>query len=132
MTAAGDSPLHVAKERLAIQTLWHLFNLPGRPGKSCRSPFHEDRNASFSVYDDGRKWHDFATREGGDAADFLARALNLSKEDACHKLIELAGVLPLPNERMGVRNFGEGTEEGGLGSTPPIDGPARREGVWES
>jgi hypothetical protein len=71
-----------------------MLGLPGRPGKCYRSPFREDRNPSFSVYDDGRKWKDHATGEGGDAVDFLIRALNLSKEDARRKLIELAGVSP--------------------------------------
>jgi len=94
MTTASDSPLQAAKERLTIPALWAMLNLPGKPAKSCRSRFREDRNASFSVYDDGRKWKDHATGEGGDAADFLARALNLSNEDACRKLIELAGVPP--------------------------------------
>jgi hypothetical protein len=91
---ATDSPLQAAKERLTIPDLWQLLDLPGKPGRSCRSPFREDRNPSFSVYDDGRKWKDHATGEGGDAADFVARALNLSNEDACKKLIELAGVSP--------------------------------------
>ena len=47
MTTASES----AKERLTIPELWRLLNLPGNPGRSCRSPFREDRNPSFSVYD---------------------------------------------------------------------------------
>ena len=78
----------------SIPELWEMLNLPGKPERSCRSPFREDRSPSFSIYDDGRRWKDHATGEGGDAVDFLARALNLSNEDACKKLIELAGVSP--------------------------------------
>jgi DNA primase len=99
------SPLEAAKAQLSIPRLWAMLNLPGKPGRSYRSPFRQDRNPSFSVYDNGCKWKDHATGEGGDAIDFLARALNLSKQDACRKLIELAGVSRLPNERTGVRNF---------------------------
>ena len=94
MTAALDSPLQAAKERLTIAALWAMLGLPGKYGRSCRSPFREDRNPSFSVYDDGRKWKDHATGEGGDAVDFIAMALGISNEHACRKLIELAGVIP--------------------------------------
>ena len=102
---AIDSQLQVAKERLLIPALWHLLNLPGKPGRCCRSPFREDRNPSFSIYDGGRRWKDHATGEGGDVVDFLAKALGLSNEDACRKLIELAGVSPFPNERTGLGNL---------------------------
>ena len=91
---AADSPLQAAKDRLTIPELWAMLGLPGKPGRSCRSPFREDRNPSFSIYDDGRKWKDHGSDGGGDAVDFLARALNLSNENACRKLIELAGVIP--------------------------------------
>jgi hypothetical protein len=91
---ATDSPLQAAKEQLTIPQLWAMLNLPDKPGRCCRSPFRVDRNPSFSVYDGGRRWKDHATGEGGDAADFLARALNLSNEDACKRLIEFAGVSP--------------------------------------
>ena len=94
MTTIFDSPLGHAKDRLLILVLWVMLDLPGKPGRRCRSPFREDRNPSFSVYDGGRRWKDHATGEGGDAVDFLRRALNLSNEEACRKLIELAGVSP--------------------------------------
>ena len=83
-----DSPLQAAKERLLIPDLWQWLNLPGNPGRSCRSPFREDRSPSFSIYADGRKWKDHAT---GD--------------DASRRLIEMAGVLPHPNERTSLKNF---------------------------
>lgn len=86
-----DSPLYRAKERLSIPYLWHVLGLPGSPARSCRSPFREDRNASFAVYADGSRWHDFSTSDGGDSVDFLARALRISVEDAARQLIEMAG-----------------------------------------
>ncbi len=87
---AGDSPLRAAKERLSIPALWAMLNLPGKPERSCRSPFREDRSPSFSIYADGRKWKDHGTGLGGDA-DFRAAAGNLSKAEGARKLIELAG-----------------------------------------
>src|SRR5262245_792694 len=86
-----DSPLGSALERLRIPAIWVMLNLPGKPARSCRSPFREDRHPSFSIYDDGRRWKDYATGEGGDAVDFIAKALGISNEDACRKLIDMAG-----------------------------------------
>jgi hypothetical protein len=80
-----------AKQALTIATLANKLYPGWRPGKSCRRPWGEDRNPSFSVYEGFQKWKDHATGEGGDAIDFLQRALNLSKTDACRKFIELAG-----------------------------------------
>jgi len=75
------SPLKSALETLTVPDVWHRLGLEGRPGKLCRSPFREDRNPSFSVYKNGRLWKDHATDEGGDAADFCAKARNLSKKE---------------------------------------------------
>ena len=80
-----------AKQRLGIPALWNHFGFPGDPKKSCRCPWRPDHKPSFSVTPDGLLWHDFATGEGGDAIDFLARASGLSRADACRKFIELAG-----------------------------------------
>jgi hypothetical protein len=98
MNAAPASPLRATKELLTIPTLWVMLTLPGRPGTSCRSPFREDRHPSFSIYDHGRKWRDHATGQGGDAVDFLALALGIQSEEACRKLIELAGTTSRPSE----------------------------------
>ena len=80
-----------AKERMTVATLGERFFPGWRPAKSCRRPWGEDRNPSFSVYDGFQKWKDHATGEGGDAVDFLQRALNLSKPEACRQFVELAG-----------------------------------------
>jgi len=80
-----------AKARLTIYEIWRLCDLRGQPGKSCHSPWREDRNASFSISPDGKLWHDFATGEGGDAVDFLQRATGLSNTAGCREFIELAG-----------------------------------------
>lgn len=86
---AGIS-IEEAKARLTIPNIWARLDLPGKPDKSCCSPFRADRRPSFSIYDNGGKWHDFATGEGGDAADFIAAALGVSLEEGCRCLIEMA------------------------------------------
>ncbi|MEM9160263.1 MAG: CHC2 zinc finger domain-containing protein [Verrucomicrobiota bacterium] len=79
-----------AKERLRIPKLWKLLGLPGQPRESCHSPFREDKKASFSIYEEGRRYHDHATGEGGDAISFLSVTLDLSRNDACRRFMELA------------------------------------------
>jgi hypothetical protein len=71
------SPLSIdeLKERLNIPAVWRMLALPGKPGLSCVSPFRQERRPSFSVYEDGRRFKDHATGEGGDVLDFIALAL---------------------------------------------------------
>ena len=90
----ADSPLQAALDQLRIPQLGAMFYPDWRAGKSCKSPFREDQNASFSVFDNGSRWRDFSTGEHGDAADFVAMACGLSPDDGARRLIELAGVLP--------------------------------------
>jgi hypothetical protein len=88
-----------AKNRLRIPDLWHYFRLPGQPKQSCRCPFHEDRNNSFSVFHQGMAWNCFAGCGGGDAIDFLAWASGLDRKTACRKFLDLArgggGFIPI-------------------------------------
>lgn len=81
-----------AKERLTIREIGaQLF--PGwRPGKSCRCPWREDRNPSFSVTEDGRLFHCFASGDGGDVVKFLALAKGIGESEAAREFIALAGV----------------------------------------
>ena len=83
--------IDAAKARLSIPALWARLDLPGTPKASCKSPFREDRRASFSVSKDGALFNDFATGEAGDAVDFLRLATGLSTEAAFQKFIEMAG-----------------------------------------
>lgn len=85
------SSIQEAKARLDVPALWHHFGFKGEPRKSCRCPFHDDRSASFSAFDDGQAWKCHAGCGGGDAVTFIERAAGLSQADACRKLVELAG-----------------------------------------
>ncbi len=88
-----------AKQRLQIPELWRQLNLPGKPTKSCKSPFRDEKKPSFSVHANGWKFNDFGSGEHGDAVDFLALATGLSKPEACKRFIAMAGgelVSPLP------------------------------------
>jgi hypothetical protein len=79
-----------AKDRFTIPILWRMFNLPGKPAKSCRSPFREDRSPSFSVSEDGLRWIDFANGERGDGIDFLAKIKGISSAEAFIEFREMS------------------------------------------
>jgi hypothetical protein len=89
--ARNFSPLERALAGVTIAELGARFFPSWRPGKSCPSPFREDKKPSFSVFADGRKWKDHATAEGGDAVDFLAKARGIALPAACRDLIYSAG-----------------------------------------
>ena len=104
-----DSPLQAAKDRLPIPVLWQLLNLPGKPGRTCFCPFHENtKTEAGSVFEHSGeilfKCHAGCTDKAVDSPGFLALHLGTSNEDACRKLIEMAGVLPHPNERKSLAN----------------------------
>jgi hypothetical protein len=104
-----DSPLQAAKDRLPIPVLWQLLKLPGKPGRTCFCPFHENtKTEAGSVFEHGGetlfKCHAGCTDKAVDSPGFLALHLGTSNEDACRKLIEMAGVLPHPNERKPLAN----------------------------
>ena len=71
---------------------------------SCRSPFRDEKNPSFGIFQhDGRWfWKDHGTDESGDEVNFIEKALNLSNRDALAKYRELAGV---ENQRNGKSKF---------------------------
>lgn len=93
-----------AKNRLDVPTLWRHFGLEGEPSKSCRCPFHDDSNASFSVTPDGQLWNCFAGCGGGDAVTFIERAAGLSRTDAIRQLKKLAdgdaAPSPIPRRQL--------------------------------
>jgi hypothetical protein len=92
--SSDPSPLDRAKDHLSIFVLWHALGLPGTPKKICRSPFREDRRASFSISDDGKVFHDFSTNDSGDVVAFVARAKKCSLGDAARELIRIAALTP--------------------------------------
>lgn len=84
--------LELALDRISILDIWAILNLPGTPGKSCSSPWRDDKHPSFSIFDDGRSFKDFATDEGGDAVAFLMAATGMSFKDSANWMREKAGI----------------------------------------
>ena len=115
MSAWNYSSLKTALRKLTVPDVWEMLGLPGIPKTSCRSPLRDnDRNASFSIYDGGRRWKDHGTGEAGDAVVFLAKHLGLSNGEACKRLIKMAGILPIPKtpeQRIAARFHNAEVEE---------------------
>ena len=89
--------LDTLKVRYWIPDPWGDLGFPGEPRASCRSPWpnehaHGDANPSFSVFDEGRRWKDFATGEGGDVFDLVAKARGC----------DIAGAIRFAEERLGI------------------------------
>jgi hypothetical protein len=95
MSAISDQ-MEEAKQRLRIPALWTLLGLSGTPPRTgtgvCHSPFRPDKKPSFSIYDEGRRWKDQGTGEGGDAGDFIMQAEGRDRRDAIRRFLVLAGM----------------------------------------
>jgi hypothetical protein len=64
-----------AREKYTIEDLWQAFGYSGTPKGTVKSPFREERQASFSIHSDSRAWKDHSTGEGGDVIEFVRHAL---------------------------------------------------------
>ncbi len=82
------------KARYSVTDAWRDEGCQGEPGRSCCSPFREDRHKSFSVYDDGRKWKDHASGDSGDVLDFIVKARGCAPADALAAARERLGWAP--------------------------------------
>lgn len=51
---------------------------------------------SFTIYDNGRRWKDFGSGEGGDVIDFIATACSIGLDEATRRLFSMAGVPESP------------------------------------
>ncbi len=92
----GDNQAHRdhLRETYRITDAWRDLGFDGTPAKSCRSPWREDRKASFSVFDDGRSFKDFSTEEAGDVFSFVMRALDLPFKEAAQWIEGRTGTGP--------------------------------------
>ena len=82
------------KERLTIERIGAVVFPGWVSGKSCKSPFRQDRTPSFSVFDNSRAWKDHATGDAGDVVSFYMKATGMQFTDALERLSCLAGVYP--------------------------------------
>lgn len=87
------SPLEELLARVPIEDIWQALGLPGEPKRSMKSPFRDEKQASFSVF--GGRWKDHGTGEQGDVLDLIAKALNIDLQGASRWLLERFGGQPM-------------------------------------
>lgn len=118
------SALEAAKEKLAIPDLWQLRNWRGKPGRSCRVPYREDRAPSGSILPNDRLFHDFTSGETFDAPGLLARVEELSAPDACRMFIQLAGGAPATARPPAIQHSDRARQTNGVAvELPLMDSP---------
>jgi Toprim-like/CHC2 zinc finger len=89
------SDIAEAKRRLPLPTLLHRLGLGEHAKKSARCPFHDDKNNSFSVYQNANgnwRWKCHTGCGAGDEIDFVVRLRNAATSEACRAYVDLAGV----------------------------------------
>jgi hypothetical protein len=86
--------LELARQRLPLPELMHRMGLGDHAKRNAKSPFREERNPSFGIFENnGRwRWKDHGTGEGGDEVDFIAKLNNQSNAQAIATYCDLAGV----------------------------------------
>jgi DNA primase len=87
--------------------LWHKLGLRGDPKRSCLSPFRDEKEPSFSVFQVGSQWFykDHATGESGDEISLIVRHTGCEKKDAIQSYHDLAGVpMPEPKAKQASNN----------------------------
>ena len=89
-----------ARQRLPLPDLMLKLGLGDHAKPKAKSPFRDEKNASFGIYNaNGRwRWKDHGTGEGGDEIDFLAKLENKSNQEAMLVYADLAG-MPIQNNR---------------------------------
>lgn len=85
-----------ARDRFTINDLWQVFGYSGIPKGTVKSPFRDERQASFSVHSDGKAWKDHSTGESGDVIEFVRHALGGCDYNSVRKWI---------GERLGIERF---------------------------
>jgi hypothetical protein len=74
------------KQRITIPILAEKLFPGWKPDKSSLSPFREEKNPSFSVYENGRRWKDYTSDKGGDVFDFYQEATGCDRKEAFKSL----------------------------------------------
>jgi hypothetical protein len=94
--STGSEELSLLKraiERLSIDFLWKHFGFPERHGNPVRSPFREDEDPSFSVYDQGRRFKDHGyDPHRGDSFNFYQIGTKSNSRAAFKPFVTLAGL----------------------------------------
>jgi|TARA_R110002167_G_scaffold102250_3_gene265438 hypothetical protein len=83
------------KARVDIFELLQRRGIETKGSKPILSPIRDERTPSFSIYQDGKRWKDFGSDEGGDVIDLEQVLCGVDKKEAIRSLAEMAGISPV-------------------------------------
>lgn len=96
------------RQKLPLPDLLHALGQGKHACRSCSSPFREDANASWGIYQRAGRWHfkDLGNGDSGDELTFLARWLGLDEKRDFRRILvyyaNLVGTMPIPSrQRIG-------------------------------
>ena len=119
------SDLAAIKAAYRIGAAWRDLSLPRQSGKCVPSPLREDHSPSFSVFEDGTRWKDHATGDGGDVFDFIRQAQGCSMADAIRFVENRLGITPPERKPDAAKKAGP--------KLPPLRaGTADESGGWQT
>jgi hypothetical protein len=82
-------------ELKATLTVWDVAEMLGldvpQGSTPCFSPWRDERTASLSIHENGTRWKDFGSEDGGDIFDLISKAMHVDLSDATKWLIERTG-----------------------------------------
>jgi hypothetical protein len=119
-TAFKTYDIQKIKESITIhQLLNHLGYDVGTEKKMICSPIRMEKTPSFSIRDQGTRWHDFGSGGGGDVVDLMMEITGCSQGEAIRNLAEMVGLageevdrrdlpgLPPPPRHHAARQLGD-------------------------
>lgn len=80
------------RQRYTIPDVWQLLGVSGDPKPSCCCPWREEKNPSFSIYEDGRKFKDHAGDTQGDVIEFVRHSAGLDYKETRRWCAEQLGI----------------------------------------
>ena len=84
-----DSAIEKIRANVSLFDVWRMLELPGTPRLGDqRSPFREDKRASFTIYraKGHLRFHDHGSGEGGDCIDLWAHAKGITVKEAISQM----------------------------------------------
>jgi hypothetical protein len=113
------------KDRVTIFALAAAL-FPDWNARSRLSPLRPDRKpGSFSVFDNGKRWKDFATGEGGSVVDFLCKARGCETGEAIRELRDMIRGNRVP--KVAVTSYSHEQGFAGAPHIPHLRKPSKKE-----
>jgi hypothetical protein len=88
------------REVYRIPDAWRDLGLEGDPRANCKSPWRDEKEPSFSIYDDGRKFKDHGADQQGDVFEFVKLTLDTGFKEAARWVEERNGIMRRERSRM--------------------------------